>query len=122
MRITILSCFLIASVFTFSQTNKLSSLQRPKLVVGIAVDQMRWDYLYRYYDRYGNDGFKRLLNGGFSCENTMINYGPSLSAVGHTVVYNESVPELTGITGNDWMDQLSGRTIYCTSDSTVQGV
>ena len=122
MRITILSCFLIVSAFTFSQTNKPSSLQRPKLVVGIAVDQMRWDYLYRYYDRYGNDGFKRLLNGGFSCENTMINYGPSLTAVGHTVIFTGSIPAVTGITGNDWMDQLSGRTVYCTSDSTVQGV
>ena len=29
----------------------------PKLVVGIVVDQMRWDYLYRYYGRYGESGF-----------------------------------------------------------------
>jgi len=52
----------------------------------------------------------------------MINYLPSLTAVGHTVVFTGSIPALTGITGNDWVDQLSGRTIYCTSDSTVQGV
>ena len=46
------------------------TLQRPKLVVGITIDQMRWDYLYRYYDRYAaNGGFKRMLNQGFSCEN-----------------------------------------------------
>jgi hypothetical protein len=83
---------------------------------------MRWDYLYRYYDRYGSDGFKRLLNGGFSCENTMINYVPSVTAVGHTVIFTGSVPALSGITGNDWVDQLSGRTVYCTSDSTVQGI
>jgi hypothetical protein len=83
---------------------------------------MRWDYLFRYYDRYGSDGFKRLLNGGFSCENTMINYLPSLTAVGHTVIFTGSVPAISGITGNDWVDQLSGRTVYCTSDSTVLGV
>ena len=114
-------CFLCFQSFTQS-TPPTNSIQRPKLVIGIAVDQMRWDYLYRYYDRYSNDGFKRLLNGGFSCENTMINYLPSLTGVGHTVVFTGSIPALTGITGNDWMDQLSGRTVYCTSDSTVQGV
>ncbi len=92
------------------------------MVVGIAVDQMRWDYLYRYYDRYGNDGFKRMLNGGFSCENTMINYIPSVTGVGHTVIFTGSVPAISGITGNDWVDQLTGKTVYCTSDSTVRGV
>jgi len=42
------------------------NIQRPKLVVGIMVDQMRWDFLYRYYGRYGNDGFKRLMREGFN--------------------------------------------------------
>ena len=51
-----------------------TTLLRPKLVVGIVVDQMRWDFLYRYYDRYETGGFKRLLNEGFSCENTDIYY------------------------------------------------
>lgn len=97
-------------------------LQRPKLVVGIVVDQMRWDYLYRYYNRYGNDGFKRFLNNGFSCENTMINYIPSYTAVGHSTIFSGSVPALDGIAGNDWIDQLTGRQFYCTDDSTVQGV
>ena len=60
-----------------------SSLPRPKLVVGIVVDQMRWDYLYRYYDRYGDRGFKRLLKEGFTCENTQLNYLPAFTAVGH---------------------------------------
>ncbi len=101
---------------------KNTMLQRPKLVVGIVVDQMRWDYLYRYYNRYGTGGFKRLLNDGFSCENTLINYLPSFTAVGHSCIFTGSVPALSGIAGNDWMDQLSGKTLYCTSDSTVQSV
>lgn len=98
------------------------NISRPKLVVGIVVDQMRWDYLYRYYDRYTNDGFKRLLGKGFSCENAMINYLPSFTAVGHSTVYSGSVPSLDGIAGNDWIDQLTGKHVYCTDDSTVQGV
>jgi len=98
------------------------NLQRPKLVVGIVVDQMRWDYLYRYYDRFSNDGFKRLLNGGFSCENTFINHLPSVTGVGHATIYTGSVPSIHGIAGNDWVDQLTGKTIYCVSDSLVRPV
>ncbi len=105
-----------------SSVNEATTLQRPKLVVGIVVDQMRWDYLYRYYNRYGNDGFKRLLNQGFSCENTFISHLPSYTAVGHSTIFTGSVPALHGIAGNDWTDQLTGKTVYCTEDSTVQSV
>jgi len=95
---------------------------RPKLVVGIVVDQMRWDYLYRYSARYSTGGFKRLLNEGFSCENTFISHLPSYTAVGHSTIFTGSVPAIHGITGNDWIDQASGRSQYCTADSTVQPV
>ena len=121
MKIRLVVASILLCINSFAQT-RTTSLARPKLVVGIVVDQMRWDYIYRYYDRFGNDGFKRLLNGGFSCENTMINYVPSVTAAGHTVIFTGSVPAISGITGNDWVDQLSGKTVYCTNDSTVQGV
>lgn len=104
------------------QSKHSDTVHRPKLVVGIMVDQMRWDYLYRYYDRYSNGGFKRLLRHGFSCENTMINYLPSYTAVGHTCVFTGSVPAFSGISGNDWVEQATGQRVYCTDDSTVKGV
>lgn len=103
-----------------SSTNKMIS--RPKLVVGIVVDQMRWDYLYKYYNRYGNGGFKRLLTEGFSCENAMINYVPSVTGVGHSSIYTGSVPAIHGIADNYWIEQSTGKGVYCTDDSTVQGV
>ena len=95
---------------------------RPKLVVGIVVDQMRWDYLYRYQERYGAGGFKRLLGEGYSCENTLISHLPSFTAVGHSTIYTGSVPAIHGITGNDWIDQASGKSQYCVGDSTVRPV
>lgn len=99
------------------------NIQRPKLVVGIVVDQMRWDYLYRYYDRYAPDGgFKRLLKQGFSCENTMIPYMPAVTACGHSCIYTGSVPAITGITGNLWWDNEQGRQVYCTEDKSVKTV
>lgn len=94
--------------------------ERPKLVVGIVVDQMRWDYLYRYYDRFGEDGFKRLMNNGFNCENVMLNYIPTVTAIGHTSIYTGSVPSIHGIAGNDFY--LNGKKTYCTSDTTVSTV
>lgn len=99
-----------------------TDLPRPKLVVGIVVDQMRWDYLYRFYDRYQSNGFKRLLNEGFSCDNTQIDYLPSFTAPGHTCVYTGSVPAIHGIAGNDFIIQATGKSMYCTADSTVQSV
>src|SRR5690606_31582122 len=86
-----------------------AQVQRPKLVVGLMVDQMRYEYLYRFADRYGKDGFKRLLRDGFSCENTLINYIPTFTAVGHSSVYTGSVPSIHGISGNSFMLQSSGQ-------------
>lgn len=116
------------AVFSLSaQTKKTiapasSALPRPKLVVGLVVDQMRWDYLYRYYDRYQAGGFKRMLNEGFTCENTLIPYIPTVTAIGHSTIYTGSVPSIHGIAGNDFTIQATGRSMYCTSDSTVTAV
>jgi predicted AlkP superfamily pyrophosphatase or phosphodiesterase len=113
--------------FLFIQTiavaqKPATTLPRPKLVVGIVVDQMRWDYLYRYYDRYGSQGFKRMINEGFSCENTMIDYIPSVTAVGHSTIYTGSVPALHGIAGNDFFIEATGKSMYCTEDSIEKTV
>lgn len=99
-----------------------AQVERPKLVVGLMVDQMRWDYLYRFSDRFGEDGFKRLLREGFSCENTLINYIPTYTAIGHSSVYTGSVPSIHGIAGNDWIVQATGKSMYCTEDNSVDGV
>lgn len=99
-----------------------ATIDRPKLVIGLVVDQMRWDYLYRYYDRYSNGGFKRLINDGFSAENTFIPYTPTYTAVGHSSIYTGSVPAITGIVGNDWYDPQLNRNVYCTEDTAVVSV
>lgn len=95
---------------------------KPKLVIGIVVDQMRWDFLYRYSAKYGNDGFKRLQREGYSCENTQIPYSLTFTAPGHTCIYTGSVPALHGITGNNWYDRIVKKEVYCTSDKTVQPI
>jgi hypothetical protein len=114
---------LIFSCLTSFVLCQSTGIPRPKLVVGIVVDQMRWDYLYRYYDRYeSNGGFKRLLNQGFSCENTLIPYVPTITACGHSSIYSGSVPAISGISGNTWWDKEKGKTVYCTDDAGVNTV
>ncbi len=95
---------------------------RPKLVIGIVVDQMRYDYLYRYQADYGPNGFRRLLREGFSCENTHFNYVPTFTGPGHAAIYTGTYPAVNGIVANDWYDHEWGRHRYVTTDTTVQGV
>ena len=94
--------------------------EKPKLVVGIVVDQMRWDYLDRYYDKFTDDGFRRLINEGYSCNNCLINYVPTITAIGHTSVYTGATPALHGICGNTFY--IDGKKTYCTQDESVEPV
>ena len=94
--------------------------ERPKLVVGIVVDQMRWDYLSRYYNQFQDDGFKRLLTEGYSCDNCLINYLPTVTSIGHTSVYTGSTPALHGICGNDFF--IDDKPVYCCGDKSVDPV
>ena len=107
---------LIIAVLCCGAIAAMGQIERPKLVVGVMVDQMRWDYLYYYYEDYGNDGIKRLLREGFSCENTMITHIPTVTAS----VYTGSVPYFTGIAGNGFM--IDGKPVSSCDDMSVDGV
>ncbi len=110
----------------WAQTGKAASaskeVPRPKLVVGIIVDQMRYDYFYRFYDKYTNGGLKRFLNEGFNARNNHYHYALTVTAAGHASVYTGSAPAIHGIIGNDWYDPIDGRGVYCVEDSTVEVV
>lgn len=97
-------------------------IDSPKLVIGIVVDQMRYDYLYRFYDKYGDKGFKRLMNEGYNCENTHFNYVPTYTAVGHTSIYTGTTPSIHGIIGNDWYDKILKKRIYCVDDARFETI
>ncbi|MCY7291293.1 MAG: alkaline phosphatase family protein [Ferruginibacter sp.] len=121
--------FSIIILTSFSQqiqaqkvATQVNEMSRPKIVVGIVIDQMRWDYLYRFYNRYSNGGFKKLITKGYSFENTMIPYVPTYTAVGHTTIFTGGIPATHGMVGNNWYEKTIKKNMYCTEDSTVQGV
>lgn len=103
--------------------NLLAAPPKPKLVVGLVIDQMRWDYLYRYYDRYtAKSGFRHLLSQGFVCQNTNIPYVNTVTAAGHASVFTGTVPAIHGITGNEWLKQPEQTPQYCTQDDAEKTI
>ncbi|SMD39029.1 Type I phosphodiesterase / nucleotide pyrophosphatase [Reichenbachiella faecimaris] len=113
-----LSILLALSAFFVSAQN----IKKPKLVVGVIVDQMRYEYLYRFENHYGDHGFKRLLSDGFSFKNAHYNYIPTYTGPGHASVYTGTTPRVHGIIANDWYDKFEKRSRYCVEDSDVKGV
>ncbi|WP_338358823.1 alkaline phosphatase PafA [Yeosuana marina] len=122
--------FVIYSTFSVAQNSvevkqnyKSTNLnERPKLVIGIVVDQMRYDYLTRFYNKYGDGGFKRMMNEGFNCKNNHFNYIPTYTGPGHTSIYTGTTPKYHGIIANDWYDKELKKSVYCTEDYSVQSV
>jgi predicted AlkP superfamily pyrophosphatase or phosphodiesterase len=95
---------------------------KPKLVVGIVVDQMRYDYLFRYWNKYLDTGFKRLINEGFLLKNANYNYVPTYTGPGHACIYTGTTPSTNGIVSNDWYDKDLKKEVYCAEDTTVRPV
>lgn len=112
--------FILSGSLVLAQPSK-SRTSTPKLVVGIVVDQMRYDYIYKYWDKFGNDGFKRLVNEGFFCKNTNFNYVPTYTGPGHASIYTGATPATHGIVANDWY-RGNGKEMYCSYDGSVSSV
>lgn len=127
-----LSIFLTVLLFNCKAQNTVTTEQpagidtviatRPKLVVGIVIDQMRYDYLTRFYEKYGADGFKRLVNDGFNCKNNHYNYIPTYTGPGHASIYTGTTPKNHGVIANNWYDKFEKETVYCAGDPTVLAV
>lgn len=96
--------------------------QRPKLVIGIVVDQMKTEYLYRFSDDFSTNGFKRLMNDGYTFQNMHYNYMPTYTAPGHASIYTGATPSVHGIVGNEWFSRTLGKEMYCTDDASVSTI
>ena len=101
-RFTIVLLLIFTGFISFGQT---ASLKKPKLVVGIVVDQMRFDNLYKYESKYSEGGFKRIIREGFNYKNMQFNYVPTVTAAGHSSIYTGTTPATHGVIGNSWFDR-----------------
>ena len=98
------------------------SNSRPKLIVGIVVDQMRYDYLTRFESKFGDGGFKRMMSEGFNCKNHHFNYVPTYTGPGHASIYTGTTPKYHGIVGNNFYDKDTKDMVYCAGDDNVNSV
>jgi predicted AlkP superfamily pyrophosphatase or phosphodiesterase len=112
--------FLSVSLLNFAQP--IVQNTKPKLIVGIVVDQMRNDYIYRYWNRYSANGFKRLVNNGFYFKNAHFNYIPTYTGPGHSSIYTGTTPKTHGIIANEWFDKQHLSEIYCVYDTLVRPI
>jgi predicted AlkP superfamily pyrophosphatase or phosphodiesterase len=118
--IFIIGCASVTPVVTNQPVSEAN--RRPKLIMGVTVDQMRYDYIEKFWNDFGDKGFKRLLGDGFFCRNLKYNYMPTYTGPGHASIFTGTTPAFHGIIQNDWFERSSGLTIYCSSDSTATGV
>lgn len=115
--------FFLSLLFGFFMSlSTVAQNQKPKLVVGIVVDQMRYDYLTRFNDKYGKGGFKRMMREGFNCKNNHFNYVPTYTGPGHTSIYTGTTPKYHGVIGNNWYDKEVKEMVYCAGDDSVKAV
>lgn len=108
MRNLFLVLFLTLFIFNSNSQNK-----EPKLIVGIVVDQMRYDYLYKFQSNYGEGGFQKLMSEGFVCHNVNYNYKPTYTGPGHASIFTGNTPSIHGIVGNNWYDRTTNKNVYC---------
>lgn len=96
--------------------------QPPRLIVGVVIDQMRTDLIYRYWSNFGNDGFKRLISEGAFARNAHFDYAPTYTGPGHASIYTGTTPAYHGIVGNDMFLRATGGGLYCAGDPQMAGV
>ena len=108
--------FIILLSFCISAQSEKKGNENPRLVVGIVVDQMKYEYIPKFWNKYGNNGFKRLVSQGFNAKNAHYSYAVTSTAPGHATVVTGTTPNYHGIVGNEWFNPSLNKEIYCVDD------
>ncbi len=120
MKYKIVVCLLFPCILKGQMSRQEQKVQ-PALVVGVVVDQMRYDYIYRFWNKYGENGFKRLVNKGFSCKNANYNYVPTFTGPGHASIYTGTTPATHGIIANAWYSRDKNKMVNCVDEFVEKG-
>ncbi len=116
------STLVVIFLFISFSIQSIAQNTKPKLVVGIVVDQMCYEYLYRYQAKYSDKGFLKLMNNGTHCKNTQYNYVPTYTGPGHASIYTGTTPNNHGIVANDWYHRELKKTVNCVGDESVSAI
>ena len=96
--------------------------ERPKLVIGIVIDQFRYDYIDKFWNNFSDGGFKRVINEGTFCKNASYDYFFTQSAPAHATIVTGTDPRVHGIVADNWYHSMRDEIVYCTANSEVDPV
>lgn len=113
--ISLLCCVLFAFVSTI-RANLPNSTDKPKVVVGLVIENMRPDYIQRYWNKFEEGGFKKLYTNGAICSNVNLTVHEQSYASGTATLFTGVNPSTHGIIGKHWYDRLRSREVECTYD------
>lgn len=113
---------LIIPHFLYSQGHTTVSAASPRLVVGLVIENMHPDYIERFWDKFGEGGFKRIYSGGFICANHHVNNLVQRPTVGMATLFTGSTPSHHGIVNDNWIDRLKNKETDCISDNNYQTI
>ncbi len=122
-RFTHISFFLILlPTLIYGQNHKKIPSEKPKLIIGIVIDQYRYDNIYRYWDKYEEGGIKRMVQFGTYCKNASYDYLINETAVGHATIGTGTLPSHHGIISNNWYVRLKDEVVNCVEDDRVHSL
>lgn len=121
-RYTIIIVYLIFAFVKMLGQGAYLPPDKPKLVIGIVVEELKYDQLEKFRDRFGENGIKKLINEGTYFKNASYEYMLTQSAPGHATIATGAEPSFHGITSDDWYVPLKNELINCTHDVNVNSV
>jgi hypothetical protein len=114
---TLIFCSLLLSFhFSWAQQAFSPGGEKPKVVIGVIVENMRPDYIQRYWNTFGENGFKKLFSQGAVCTNVNLTHYFQNYASGTATLYTGTTPSLHGIVGKTWYDRNKSKEVECTVD------
>ncbi len=113
---------LLLTLFSFAQESARIPADKPKLIIGIEISQFRYDYIPRYWNKFCDDGFKKLINRGSYCENTSYNYLSSDLGVGSATIATGTNPSQHGIIASTWYNNLKDQIVDYVYDEDAKTV
>lgn len=120
--IALFTLLLPAGQHLYSQSRTRIPSEKPRLIVGIVVDQMRYDYIHRYWDDFSDEGIRKMVISGTFCKNAAYHYLINETAVGHASIATGTMPSHHGIISNSWYDNLLEEITYCVDDERVKTI
>ncbi len=109
-------------IFSVNAQDPRIPSENPRLIIGIVIEQMRSDYIARFWDKFGEGGFKRLIHEGTYCRNASYDYFFTQTSPGYATIYTGTMPAYHGIVADEWYDRANSKVVRAVADESVKTV